>query len=186
MARRVFKKMMGAAGAGAENTLAASIRFGPLNINNIGMLRALNQAIFPVKYNEKFYSDILATPIAYTKFGYLDGYVISAICCRPELIANTQESSTEQYELYIMTLGVLEPYRKQHIGTKLLAGVLDAAKHDLSINAIYLHVQTNNLVAIAFYKKFGFEVTETIPDYYKNISPSDCYVLKRRFNRQLG
>lgn len=48
-----------------------------------------------------------------------------------------------------------------------------------NISEIYLHVQTNNDDAIAFYKKFGFEITDTIQNYYANITPPDCYVLSK-------
>jgi len=46
---------------------------------------------------------------------------------------------------------------------------------------IYLHVQTNNEDAIKFYKKFGFEITDTIQNYYINIEPRDCYVVSKSF-----
>lgn len=63
-------------------------------------------------------------------------------------------------------------------GTKLLNHVFDlSAKQNIS--EIYLHVQTNNDDAIAFYKKFGFEITQTIHNYYMNITPPDCYVLTK-------
>lgn len=63
-------------------------------------------------------------------------------------------------------------------GKKLLTHVLDlCAKQNIS--EIYLHVQTNNDDAIAFYKKYGFEITETIQNYYVNITPPDCYVLTK-------
>jgi N-alpha-acetyltransferase 50 len=63
-------------------------------------------------------------------------------------------------------------------GTKLLNHVFDlCAKQNIS--EIYLHVQTNNEDAISFYKKFGFEITQTIENYYKNITPPDCYVVTK-------
>ena len=63
-------------------------------------------------------------------------------------------------------------------GTKLLNHVLDlSAKQNIS--EIYLHVQTNNEDPIAFYKKFGFEVTETIHRNHRNSSPPYCYVLSK-------
>jgi len=34
--------------------------------------------------------------------------------------------------------------------------------------------------AIAFYKKFGFEVQETIPGYYKKLDPPDAVLLVKR------
>lgn len=63
-------------------------------------------------------------------------------------------------------------------GKKLLNHALElCAKQNIS--EIYLHVQTNNEDAISFYKKFGFEITETIQNYYTNITPPDCYVLTK-------
>lgn len=41
------------------------------------------------------------------------------------------------------------------------------------------HVQINNEGAIAFYKKFGFEIVETKEHYYKRIEPADAYVLQK-------
>lgn len=63
-------------------------------------------------------------------------------------------------------------------GTKLLNHVLDlCAKQNVS--DIYLHVHTINEEAINFYKKFGFEVTDKISNYYTNITPPDCFVLTK-------
>ena len=42
-------------------------------------------------------------------------------------------------------------------------------------------MQTNNEEAIHFYAKFGFGVSQTIPDYYKKnrLNPPDAHVLTR-------
>ncbi|KAE8690972.1 N-alpha-acetyltransferase 50 [Hibiscus syriacus] len=78
-----------------------------------------------------------------------------------------------------MTLGVLAPYRGLGIGTtKLLNHVLELCLKQ-HIPEIYLLIQTNNEDAIKFYKKFGFEITETIKNYYTNIDPPDCFVLTK-------
>ena len=45
------------------------------------------------------------------------------------------------------------------------------------------HVQVNNESAIDFYKKFGFEVVETYPHYYKRIEPADAHVLQKTLKR---
>ncbi len=44
---------------------------------------------------------------------------------------------------------------------------------------MYLHVQVGNDVALRFYQKHGFEIAETIKDYYKRVVPPDCHVVKR-------
>lgn len=69
-------------------------------------------------------------------------------------------------------------------GTKLLNHVIDLCSKQQNISEIYLHVQTNNEDAINFYKKFGFEITDTIHNYYTNITPPDCYVVTKFMGAQ--
>jgi ribosomal protein S18 acetylase RimI-like enzyme len=57
--------------------------------------------------------------------------------------------------------------------------VMGLCEKDQDIADIYLHVQVNNDEAIMFYKKFGFEIRDTIRNYYKRIDPPDCYVLSK-------
>ena len=72
------------------------------------------------------------------------------------------------------------PYRNGAVGTRLLQHALNEGSADGFIVDAYLHVQTSNDDAIAFYKRFGFEISETIPGYYQNIEPTDCYVLTKK------
>jgi len=44
---------------------------------------------------------------------------------------------------------------------------------------IYLHVQTSNEEALAFYKRNDFEIVGTREGYYKRIEPPDAHILKR-------
>ncbi|KAK6116869.1 hypothetical protein DH2020_049399 [Rehmannia glutinosa] len=107
-----------------------SISLDGVRDKNLMQLKKLNTALFPVRYNDKYYADALASG-EFTK-----------------------------------------------LGTKLVNHVLDLCAKQ-SIGEVYLHVQTNNDEAIKFYKKFGFEITETIHNYYTNITPPDCYVVTK-------
>ncbi|XP_039066394.1 N-alpha-acetyltransferase 50-like [Hibiscus syriacus] len=138
---------------------------------NVMQLKKLNTAIFPVRYNEKYYADALASG-EFTKLAYYSDICVGSIACRLE------KKEGGAICVYIMTLGVLAPYRGLGIGTKLLNHVLELCLKQ-HILEIYLHVQTNNEDAIKFYKKFGFEITETIKNYYTNIDPPDCFVLTK-------
>jgi ribosomal protein S18 acetylase RimI-like enzyme len=64
-------------------------------------------------------------------------------------------------------------------GSKLLKNALDLCNGDSDIVEVYLHVQINNDEAIEFYRKYGFEITDTIQNYYKRIDPPHCYVLSK-------
>ena len=156
-------------GAGRE----VSISLDGVRDKNLMQLKKLNIALFPVRYNEKYYADALASG-EFTKLAYYSDICVGAIACRLE-----KKENGGQIRVYIMTLGVLAPYRGLGIGTKLLNHVLDLCSKQ-NISEVYLHVQTNNEDAINFYKKFGFEITETIQNYYTNITPPDCYVLTRQ------
>ena len=126
-----------------------------------------------VRYNDKFYSEVL-NAVNYTKLAYYStDILVGAICCRLEKRADSSK-------LYIMTLGVLAPYRSCGIGSKLLQAALEEADQDGSIDEVYLHVQTSNQDALEFYRRVGFEQREKILNYYKRIEPPDCWVMARR------
>lgn len=147
------------------------VELGDITKHNIKLMRRLNQAIFPVNYNEKFYKDVIeAGELA--RLAFYNDVVVGAVCCRLEQVENERR-------LYIMTLGCLFTYRRLGIGTTMLKHVLDFAIKK-GIDSIYLHVQINNTGAIEFYKKFGFEIVDTTPNYYKRIEPSSALVLRKQ------
>lgn len=147
------------------------VELGDITKHNIKLMRRLNQAIFPVNYNEKFYKDVLeAGELA--KLAFYNDIVVGAVCCRIEQVDNERR-------LYIMTLGCLFTYRRLGIGTTMLKHVLDYAFRK-GMDNIYLHVQINNTGAIEFYQKFGFEIVDTKEDYYKRIEPTSALVLKKQ------
>ncbi|XP_075642612.1 uncharacterized protein LOC142613971 [Castanea sativa] len=142
-----------------------------LRDKNLMQLKKLNTALFPVRYNDKYYADALASA-DFTKLAYYGDICVGSIACRLE------KKEAGAVRVYIMTLGVLAPYRGLGIGTRLLNHVLELCSKQ-NISETYLHVQTNNEDAINFYKKFRFEITDTIKNYYTNITPPDCYVVTK-------
>jgi len=169
-----------------ENKNSIELTFGEITHKNMGQLKVLNAVIFPVKYNDKFYSGLLHS-VEFSKLVYHTDILVGAVCCRMEAAESDKKEIPPQqlytptsHRLYIMTLGVLAPYRRYGIGGKLLNFVLELAKTRSSIEEIYLHVQTNNEEAINFYKRFGFEIVKTIPNYYQRIVPPDCYVVAKK------
>lgn len=53
----------------AEQQQKLGVRFGRIDESNVEELRALNLAIFPVHYNDAFYTDIVRSPKGYAKLG---------------------------------------------------------------------------------------------------------------------
>ncbi|XP_013413617.1 N-alpha-acetyltransferase 50-like [Lingula anatina] len=148
---------------------------GEVTHHNIKQLKKLNQVVFPVSYNDKFYKDVLEVG-ELAKLAYFNDIVVGAVCCRIDVSEN-------QRRLYIMTLGVLAPYRRYGIGTVMLEHVLKICEQDGNFDNVYLHVQVNNDSAIKFYENFGFEIVERKQNYYKRIEPADAFVLQKTFKK---
>ncbi|WAR05542.1 NAA50-like protein [Mya arenaria] len=147
-------------------TRGGRTELGDITPHNIKQLKKLNQVVFPVTYNDKFYKDVL-------EVGEL-AKLVGAVCCRVD-------TSENQRRLYIMTLGALAPYRRLGIGTVMLDHVLDICTKDGNYDNVFLHVQVNNEGAIKFYEKHGFAIVEEKKNYYKRIEPADAYVLQKTF-----
>lgn len=80
------------------------------------------------------------------------------------------EETGKETQLYIMTLGVLEPYRRCGVATQMLEYILNLVKDDAEfadLLTVVIHVQTNNDAALAMYKKHGFEITGHKDNYYQ-------------------
>ncbi|KAL3922825.1 MAG: hypothetical protein SGPRY_004425 [Prymnesium sp.] len=61
------------------------ISFGSVTEKNVEQLRKLNLAVFPVRYNDKFYQDMATiNATAYTHLGYFSDIMVGAICSRVE------------------------------------------------------------------------------------------------------
>jgi hypothetical protein len=103
----------------SKKALSSKVTFASLTQNNLGTVRKLNSVLFPIKYSEKFYSEILlpevedfcklsvcqyvfprlsAKPIAPAV--YYNDIPVGTICCRIEASDNTNH-------LYLLTMGVL-------------------------------------------------------------------------------
>lgn len=154
---------------------AKLISFGEVGPKNIDQLRKLNLAIFPVRYNEKFYNDLANNPVQlYTHLGFFSDILVGAVCCRQEMLEGSA------FKIYIMTIGVLAPYRRLGVGKRLLEQTLEACSKQSSCEEIYLHVQVGNEAAIDFYKGFGFEVGPVIKDYYTRLDVNDAHLITKK------
>ncbi|KAL9316852.1 hypothetical protein ACSQ67_017853 [Phaseolus vulgaris] len=219
-------------GAGRE----VSISLDGVRDKNLMQLKKLNLALFPVRYNDKYYADALASG-EFTKLGFLKLLHLSSCSLKQLSLLQMLRYAKKgwvykghvecvyhlpkidcfafafQLTIVIFVLEQLRAGWKRrkegassglhhdirrfstlpwtwywckfcdvnlgvYAGTKLLNHALDLCSKQ-NISEVYLHVQTNNEDAINFYKKFGFEITETIQNYYTNITPPDCYVLTR-------
>eukprot|EP01134_Creolimax_fragrantissima_P001526 CFRG1526T1 len=156
-----------------EKTASSHVpELGVVTKHNAKLIKYFNNAVFPVSYNEKFYEEIV-TMGEFAKLAYYADVMVGSVCCKfvPD------EDDEKKRTCYIMTLGCLERYRRVGVGSLLLKHILKQCGKDSTITQIRLHVQTSNTVAMDFYKKFDFRTERTIESYYKDIDPSDAYLL---------
>ncbi|KAF8813788.1 N-acetyltransferase NAT13 [Phlegmacium glaucopus] len=154
------------------------VTFSSITSNNLGTVRKLNSVLFPIRYGDKFYKDLLLPEVEdFCKLVYYNDIPVGTICCR-------LEDKNGQNILYLMTMGILAPYRSRKLGSQSLELILDAAEtHAKQVDKIYLHVQVSNEQAKKFYTNHGFEQVEIQKDYYKKIVPHDAWVLEKVFRR---
>eukprot|EP01091_Cochliopodium_minus_P019471 TRINITY_DN8193_c0_g1_i1.p1 TRINITY_DN8193_c0_g1~~TRINITY_DN8193_c0_g1_i1.p1 ORF type:complete len:168 (-),score=38.97 TRINITY_DN8193_c0_g1_i1:81-584(-) len=154
-----------------------SIEYGEVTVYNVNQVKLLNTLLFPVRYDQSFYKKIVKYP-ELSRIAYYNDVMVGCVSARVEKKDNEDV-------IYIMTVGVLPPYRRAKIGSKLIDFIEEFAKEknkdrkDNKIKKIYLHVQVNNDSAISFYSKLGFVNVEKLVGYYSRIEPADCYVLER-------
>ncbi|MEA2008691.1 MAG: GNAT family N-acetyltransferase [Chloroflexota bacterium] len=75
---------------------------------------------------------------------------------------------------WIVTLGVLPPYRRQGIGRALLI----ECEAQVSIPAIRLSVRRSNEAALRLYKEFGYQQIDVWANYY--VGKEDALVLEKK------
>lgn len=168
--------------------------WGDLTEKNVSQLQRLNATIFPVKYNDLFYQEAIKAPEGFVKLVYYNDLLVGAVCCRKERQFSSRPAenenglsspTSEKSSLYILTLGVLAPYRERGVGKKLLSHVLnlvETSPHCKDVSEVYLHVQDGNDDALRFYRSQGFDVTEKLFGYYKRIEPADCFIVRKTIN----
>ena len=77
-------------------------------------------------------------------------------------------------------MSVRDDWHRRGVGTALLAAAIDLADNWLNYTRIELTVYTDNDVALALYRKFGFEVEGTLKSYaFRGGRYIDAYTMAR-------
>jgi len=61
--------------------MVGTLELGEVTQHNVRVLRLINQQVFPVSYNHRFYRDIIALG-EWSKLAFLDDIKIGAVCAR--------------------------------------------------------------------------------------------------------
>ncbi|KAJ2842753.1 N-acetyltransferase 5, partial [Coemansia erecta] len=129
----------------AENGIP--VKFEQVSADTLNKVRNLNSALFPVRYSSSFYKS-LTLPGQFAQLATYQGTYVGTIACRKQPLGfadsatgfhNPRIPQPELYEMYMMTLGVLAPYRRLGIGRMLLTNALNAARQDPLVARVVLH-----------------------------------------------
>jgi RimJ/RimL family protein N-acetyltransferase len=87
--------------------------------------------------------------------------------------------------IYIMTIGVLDEFRKMKIGGNIVERIINIGLSDKLCIGIFLDVIYYNYSAIKFYKRNEFKKVKTNKNYYNlNGTKYDAHVFLRIFSRK--
>merc|ERR1712086_843968 len=148
------------------------VDLGNVTPKNIEQLKIIYSVVFPVRYSEQFFKDVVErADSGLIKLAYHNAVMVGGICCRLE---------DQEQKVYIMTIACLAPYQGCGIGSKMLAEVLGNIRKDYpKVKEVYLHVQEGRDDAVKFYKRFGFVEGEAVQNYYKHAEPPHAVVLRK-------
>lgn len=156
--------------------------FEEVSDGNVSELEKINLAIFPIRYPPQVYKDIVQCSVSFlartgdpAEGSERGSRPIGAVACRLEKAPDLGG----QVLLYIITIGVLAPYRNAGLGAALLEKTLGTVREYLpEVVLARLHVQVSNKDAIRFYEKHGFKVVNTVENYYLRTEPRHAVVLE--------
>ena len=153
-----------------------NVVFGDITKNNYNQLKQINNLSLPVRYGYGFYGRIIHH-VRYGRFAYYNDIIVGAITWKYDHCEATNEKN-----VYIMTINVLEPYKRCYIGTQLLEELIKLHKDMKEISYINLHVHEINEIARKFYIKAGFEEVKKIDNYYTDVEPKGAYYLRYKLH----
>lgn len=163
--------------ADVKKKVTLKVTFGAINRNNYNQLKQLNNMTLPVRYLNGFYYRIIHN-MRLGRFAYYNDIIVGAITWKYDKYLDDEKN--EQRNVYLMTISVLDEYRRYGIGSKLLEEIIRIHKNLKEVTYITLHVQISNLVALKFYEKHGFEKFKFLENYYigAEVNPKDAYYLR--------
>ena len=139
----------------------------PCEPDDFDALYEIDQACYPpgIAYSRRALRWFLRLPGAHCLAALAGGKPIGFIL-----------SEYERPRAHIITLDVLAPYRRHHVGSNLLT-TQEAWLAGHGVRRIELETATDNLPAIAFWKKHGYRTCGVLKRYY--LGRVDAYWMEK-------
>lgn len=144
--------------------------------------------MYPESFYRKLLTDVDAAAVS--RLAFWDGTCVGGIRGKIEEVDPSQSGGGEgggnrKVRVYIMTLGVLSPFRGVGVGRRLVQWVLDGGNGagkdgvEWEVVEVYAHVWEANVEALEWYVKRGFVVEEEVlQGYYRKLRPNGAKVVR--------
>lgn len=148
-----------------------------VRLDDIDQIIKINRLSLPENYPYYFFVEHAkeytnAFYVAEAEKGKIVGYVMPRI----ELgFSNFRAIPTFVKKGHIVSIAVLEEYRRKGIGTELLKASMKSMKEYYGAEEVYLEVRVSNYPAISLYEKLGFKKIKVLRGYYAD--GEDAYLM---------
>ena len=144
---------------------------------DIPIIMYINRVSLPENYPEWFFEEHLERWGEAFYVAEILGKVVGYVMSRVEFGAPYVVEGTIVKKGHIVSVAVLEAYRRRGIGRRLMEHALRALKEVYDCKEVYLEVRVSNIPAIKLYEKLGFRKVRVIPMYY--LDGEDAYLMAK-------
>lgn len=144
---------------------------------DIPIVMYINKVSLPENYPEWFFEEHLERWGEAFYVAEVGGKVVGYVMSRVEFGAPYVVEGSIVKKGHIVSIAVLEGYRRRGIGRRLMENALRSLKEVYECKEVYLEVRVSNLPAIRLYEKLGFKKVRVIPMYY--LDGEDAYLMAR-------
>jgi len=144
---------------------------------DIPIVMYINKVSLPENYPEWFFEEHLERWGEAFYVAEVGGKVVGYVMSRVEFGAPYVVEGSIVKKGHIVSIAVLEGYRRRGIGRQLMEKALRSLKEVYECKEVYLEVRVSNLPAIRLYEKLGFKKVRIIPMYY--LDGEDAYLMAR-------
>ncbi|BAB65224.1 MULTISPECIES: ribosomal protein S18-alanine N-acetyltransferase [Sulfurisphaera] len=160
----------------AEAKKGKEYRIRNARLTDVDQIIKINRLALPENYPYYFFVEHLKEYEAAFFVAEVDGEVVGYIMPRIEWgFSNLKQLPTLVKKGHVVSIAVLEQYRRLGIGTALLQASMKAMKEVYNAEEVYLEVRVSNSPAINLYKKLGFKEVKVLRHYYAD--GEDAYLM---------
>lgn len=147
-------------------------------LTDIDQIIKINRLSLPENYPYYFFVEHLKEYNWAFYVAEVDGQVVGYIMPRIEWgFSNVKQIPTLVKKGHVVSIAVLEQYRRMGIGKSLLIASLKSMRDIYKAEEVYLEVRVSNIPAINLYKKLGFKEVKVLKHYYAD--GEDAYLMAR-------